>query len=469
MIPFFPKQVSSRAVIVYLVALLSVSLFYSSFTMKFGYIVLGIASVVGFFLLTFHWSRDWRSVIDKKFLEFLFIIAFLLRIVWVIASYYYYIQVTGQPFEIDTADALGYHEEAQWLVKEGWPFTFHYLFGNAYRGISDSGYPLYLTLIYSLFGSSVIIPRIIKALLSAYTCVLIYRLSSRVFGNETGRMAGIMAALMPNLIIYCGYHLKETEMLFLEVAFLERMDYLIRSRKVSFWIILLPSLLALSLFFFRTVLGAAAVFSFATVLVFSNAPTMKKGWKRTTLIAYGVLGLAVAGGGTIMTEVEGLWEEREENATSKRYEQTVRGNQWAKYATGTVMTPMVFVLPFSTMVDVDHQYAQQTKHGGNYIRNFMGFFALIAIYEAVRRKKWRDFVLIGSFVVAYLGVVSLSGFSNSERFLLPGLPCLIMMWAYGVSALREKTYRLLTPWCLFVFAMEFGWAFFKLGSRGLIL
>ena len=181
MIPFLPKQVSSRAVIVYLVALLSVSLFYSSFTMKFGYIVLGITSVAGFFLLTCHWSRGWRSIIDKKYIENLFLIAFLLRIVWVIASYFYYIQVTGQPFEIDTADALGYHEEAQWLVKEGWSFTFQYLFGNTYRGISDSGYPLYLTLLYSIFGSSVIIPRIIKALLSAYTCVLIYRLSSRMF------------------------------------------------------------------------------------------------------------------------------------------------------------------------------------------------------------------------------------------------------------------------------------------------
>lgn len=467
MIPFFPKQVSSRAIIVYLVALLSVSLFYSSFTMKFGYIALGIASVVGFFLLTYQWSSSWRSITEKRFIEYLFFIAIFLRIVWVIASYYYYIQVTGQPFEIDTADALSYHEEAQWLVKEGWPFTLNYLFGNSFRGISDSGYPLYLTIIYSLFGPSIIIPRIMKAFLSAYTCILIYRLSSRIFGDETGRMAGIMAALMPNLIIYCGYHLKETEMLFLEVAFLERMDYLIRSRKVSFKSILLPSLLALSLFSFRTVLGAAAVFSFATVLVFSNAPTMKKGWKRTALIAYGILGLIVVGGGTIMTEVEGMWEEREDNATSKRYEQTVRGNQWAHYATGTVMAPMMFVLPFSTMVDVDQQYAQQTKHGGNFIRNFMGFFALIAIYEAVRRKKWRDFVLIGSFVLAYLGVVSLSGFSNSERFLLPGLPCLIMMWAYGVSALREKTYRFLIPWSFLVFAMEFGWAFFKLGSRGL--
>ena len=131
------------------------------------------------------------------------------------------------------------------------------------------------------------------------------------------------------------------------------------------------------------------------------------------------------------------------------------------------MSPMAFVLPFSTMVDVDEQYGQQEKHGGNYIRNFMGFFALLAIYEAIRRKQWRDFVLIGSFAIAYLGVVSLSGFSNSERFLLPGLPCLIMMWAYGVSTLRSKTWRFLTPWCLVVLAMEIGWAYFKLGSRGL--
>ena len=168
-----------------------------------------------------------------------------------------------------------------------------------------------------------------------------------------------------------------------------------------------------------------------------------------------------------MTEIEGYWEERDENVISKRYEQTLRGNQWAKYATGTVMAPMVFVLPFSTMVNVDQQYGQQEKHGGNFIRNFMGFFAILGVYEAFRRKKWRDFALIGSFVISYLGVVSLSGFSNSERFLLPGLPCLILIWSYGASSLRAQTYKLLTPWCFVVIVMEFAWAYFKLGSRGL--
>ena len=99
--------------------------------------------------------------------------------------------------------------------------------------------------------------------------------------------------------------------------------------------------------------------------------------------------------------------------------------------------------------------------------NFMGFFAILAIYEALRQKKWRDFVTIGAFVIAYLGVIATSGYSNSERFLLPALPGLICMWAYGLSELRAKSYRLLTPWCVVVFLMQIAWAYFKLGSRGL--
>ena len=467
MIPFFPKQISYRAIAVYLVALVMVSVFFLSYAMKLGYMALGIAFVLGFFLLTSSWSRDWRSVSENQFIKYLFLLSVSLRIVWVIASYFYYIQATGIPFEFDTGDALGYHEEARWLVEEGWSYTWDYYFGSTFHGISDVGYPLYLTLVYSIFGPSIIIPRIFKAFIGSYTCILIYRLSARTFEESTGRMAGIMAALMPNLIIYCGYHLKEIEMIFLEVAFLERMDYLIRGRRVSFGNILVVSILGLSLFFFRTVLGAAAVFAFVTAVLFTSTPTMKKGWRRTALIGWGILCLLIASGGAIVTEIESYWEERNENVTNKRLDQTLAGNRWAQYATGAVMAPMVFVLPFSTMVDVDQQYAQQTKHGGNFIRSFMGFFAIIAIYEAFRRKKWRDFSLIGAFVIAYLGVVSLSGFSNSERFLLPGLPCLIMMWAYGISSLRKQTFKFLTPWCVVVVAMEFAWAFFKLGSRGL--
>ena len=97
----------------------------------------------------------------------------------------------------------------------------------------------------------------------------------------------------------------------------------------------------------------------------------------------------------------------------------------------------------------------------------MGFFAILGIFEAIRRKKWRDFSLIGSFVIVYLVIVSLSAFGNSERFLLPGLPCLSLIWSYGIATLRKQTYRFLTPWSIVVVLMEVAWAFFKLGSRGL--
>lgn len=468
MVPYFPSQVSSRGIIAYLVALGFVSLYFWNYAMGMMYVSLGIAWVLGFFLLTSLWSRNWCLISNKQFLAYCLSAAFLLRIVWVVVSYFYYIKMTGVPFEFDAADAIGYHEEAMWLASEDWSVAWEYYFGPQATGISDVGYPLYLTVLYKVFGPIILIPRILKAMISTFTCYLLYKLSSRTFGEETGRMTGIMCALMPNLVIYCGYHLKETEMLFLEVAFLERLDYLFRNKKTNVFDIIIPLLLVGSLFFFRSVLGTAALFAAITGIVLSSAPAMKKGWKRAELIGWVVIGIVALGGGTVMTEMEGYWEEREENVVGKRSDQTSEGIQWAKYATGSVMAPMMFVLPFSTMVDVDQQYAQQAKHGGNYIRNFMGFFVFLAIFEAIRRKKWRDFAMIGAFAIAYLGVVALSGFSNSERFLLPGLPVLILMWAYGISTLSRESMKLLTPWCFVVLLMEFGWAYFKLGSRGLI-
>ena len=467
MVPYFPRRVASNAIITYLVALAIVSVVFFRYIMLWGYIVLGITWVVGFFLLTEKWSVEWRHLPEKMYLKYLFQAAIIIRLVWVVASYFFYLSWTGLPFEFDAHDAMGYHEEAKWLAGSDWSMTWDYYFGSQFHGTSDVGYPLYLTIIYKIFGPVIIIPRIIKAFISAYTCVLLYKLTSRTIGEDMGRLAGIMSCLMLNFVIYCGYHLKETEMIFLEVLFLERADYLLRSAKLTFWKVLWPSLLALSLFFFRTVLGAAAGFALASGVLFSNAPAMKKGLRRAALVGWGILAVLVFGGGTIMTELESYWEDRGDNLSQRRYEQTVRGNQWAQYATGAVMAPMVFVLPFSTMVNVSEQYAQQAKHGGNYVRNFMGFFVLLALYEAVRRKQWRDLALPASFVIAYLGVVSMSGFSSSERFLLPGLPMLIILWTYGITTLRKQTFKYLPYWCIVVVLMEVGWAYFKLGSRGL--
>lgn len=467
MIPFLPKQIATKGISIYLGTLALVSIIIMDYALGWEFLALGVVWVVGFFGLSSYFSKRWLNIPKDRFVTNVFIASLVVRVVWVVFSYFFYLSKTGQPFEFSAADSLWYYEESvsmqKLTLREIWLSLFFYN-----PTVSDSGYLFYLTLLGKLSGESIIIPRLVNSVFAAFSNVLLFRLASRNIGEEVGRLTGVFACFMPNLVYYCGLHLKEVMMLFLMVAFLERSDYLLRCRKINVWTVLLPSFLLLSLFTFRTVLGITAAFSFVTALVFMRSSVVGKR-KRVLIFAWAALAVFTLMGGTIMSEIEGTWEGRNSNQENKRLQQTNRGQQWAKYASGTVMAPMMFVLPFPTLVDVDEQYNQQVINGGNYVRNFMGGFVLIAVFSALFVKKnWRDLSLIGSFLIAYLGVLSMSGFSNSERFLLPGLPLLLFFTAYGISLLNANNYRLIKIWYWIVPLMIVGWAIFKLGSRGLL-
>lgn len=466
MITFFPKQIASKAIYYYIGSLAAVTVFFFRHAMSLEFILMGLMWVIGFFLLTNYCSKKWQDIPQKKLLRNLFWIALGLRVAWTLFAYIYYVFKTGLPFEFSAGDSIWYYEESMGNRKANLADVWNYLFVDT-KSVSDSGYVFYLSLLSKLTGESILLPRLVNCIFSAGTCLLIYFLAKRNIGEEGGRLAAIMSCFFPNLIFYCGLHLKEAFMIFLMVAYLERADYLLRSKKYNVFTIALPALLALSLFTFRTILGAAAVFAFVTSLVFSNTSIVGKG-KKFMLIAWGILAATMLTGGTILNEAEGLFEQRGSNQDAKRTYQVNKGFQWAKYATGTVMAPMIFVLPFPTMVDVDEQYTQQMLSGGNYVRNFLGAFVLLAFFSAIFiTKNWRNLSLIGSFVIAYLGIVSTSGFSNSERFLLPGLPVLLIMAAYGITLLNAKNYKFVKVWYWVVPVMVFAWAFFKIGARGL--
>lgn len=464
MIPFLPRQIASKAIVLYLVALGVVTILYFSHAMNLVFIVMGIVWVVGFFLLTSSCSKKWKDVPQKRFLSSLALIAIGIRLVWVVFSYFFYLAKTGSPFEFDAADSMGYWEDGAWLATLEWPKIQEYL---SVKGVSDSGYLLYLTGLYKIIGPNIMVTRIIKVLWSTATVLLVYAVSKRNIGEEGARLAAIMTCFMPNLIVYCGLHLKETEMLFLIVAFLERTDYLLRTKKYNLLTIAIPMVLLLLLFTFRTVLGIAGAFAFISGLVFTNTSIVGRR-KKVMIIVWAITAAFALEGGSIVNEVQSTWEDRGTNQENKRLSQTMSGNQWAKYATGVVMGPMMFVIPFPTMVDVDEQYNQQVLSGGNYVRNFLGGFVLLALYCALFVKKnWRDLSFLGAFLVVYFGIIAMSGFANSERFLLPGLPVLLIVAAYGVTLLNARYYRFIKIWYWVVPLMSVAWAFFKLGSRGL--
>ncbi|KWW29783.1 MAG: hypothetical protein AUK63_933 [bacterium P3] len=467
MIPFFPHQISLKSVGIYLGTLAAVSLLFFRYATPVEYTVMGLVWIMVFFGLTAWTSRKWYHLPRRNFIWLMLALAVGLRVAWVVFSYYFYQAKTGIPFEFEAADAREYHADAAWLATTTWHYTWDYLIASR-TSLSDSGYLFYLSTLYRVIGPGIMSARLVKAVVGAAMCWLLYRLAARTLGETTGRMTGLMAACMPNLIIYCGLHLKETEMLFLTVAFLERADALLRSQRYTFASVSAPLLLGITLFTFRTVLGAAALFAFISAVLFSSGEIIGRR-KRLAMTGWIVLTLAVLGGGTIANETEGYWESRGENQAVKREQQTQRGNRWAKYATGTVMAPMMFVLPFPTMVDVEGQYNQNILHAGNFIRNLTGGFVVLALFNAFfRRKDWRNKVLAGSFMIAYLTIISMSGFANSERFLLPGLPLLLLFAADGIAGLNAKSYRFIRIWYWIVPVMAVAWAFFKVGSRGLL-
>ena len=110
MVPFLPKTIANRAIAIYVTSLCLVSFFFMQYRMLWGYVVLGLACVLGFFVFTNHWSEGWRKFSEKRYLKYLFWTALGIRLVWVFVSYYYYTAMTGQPFEFGAADSIGYHE-----------------------------------------------------------------------------------------------------------------------------------------------------------------------------------------------------------------------------------------------------------------------------------------------------------------------------------------------------------------------
>jgi hypothetical protein len=430
--------------------------------------VFGLVEVIGFFYYANQLTRQWGQFSTKKFTRKLFQTALIIRLVWMVFSYIFYNYMTGQPFEFDAADAAGYHGEGMWvheLIKAGnLQAFFSYLDGR----YSDMGYTFYLGWQYWITGNSIFIARLLKVLYGAYTCVLIYKLTVRNFGEETGRMAAIFCMLMPNLILYTGLHTKEVEMVLLTVAFMERSDWMFRNKNFNFAEIAPPIVLAGSLFFFRTVLGATAIFALFTTLLLTSTKVLGMG-KRVILIVWVLLTVGYFVGSQLSAEVEEVWKAREANQSTSMEWRSVRenGNKFAKLATGAVFAPIIFVIPFPTIIETPLQQNQKIINGGNYVKNILAFFVVFGMIWIVKEGKWREYITMGAFTIGYLLVVANSSFAHSERFHQPALPFLMVFAAYGISQVTNKQKKYFTWYLAFIFVVIVAWSWFKLAGRGM--
>lgn len=463
------RHISLIGVGLYLLALITISLVFKSHALQLKWMLWGIGEVLFFFVLTAVFYPRWKNDETKRFKWKVFLVAVVIRGLYAFLVAYYFYYQTGKALEYHAGDSLFYHQTAVLMsryVRAGYiGYVFKYL--NAYTmGWSDQAYTLWLTLIYTIFGRSLLTPRLFKALMSAYLCIVVYKLSVRTFSERVGRLAAVMCVFMPILIQICGIHTKEIEMIFLSILALERMDNLIRSKKYTFWNIFSPILFAALTFGFRTIIGMCLIFAFVVFVLLSDKKIVGKKGKIITLAATVVVffGFLFSPIGREMRNIYRL-KFTDLSYQSGKYESM--GMKYSGLAQNWIMAPGAFVLPLAPMVE-ESPDNNKMVHGSTYVSNFLAFFAMLAFVIAFQQKKWRDFSLIGVYELSYLMIIAFSFAANSERFHEPAVPLIVLMSAYAMTHLRRKELKIFYLYCGLLFVALFVWNWLKLSARGLV-
>lgn len=466
MLTYFPRYFSTRAIVCYLVTLALVSVFFMSYAMPFQFVLFGLVAVLVFFVYSNKLTMDWYRFPERTFTKKLFITALIIRLVYVIFIYFYYIEMTGEPHAFHKGDEGLYQGMASLWRENGFEIFREQM--DEYVGFSDSGYCWWLAIEYLLLGTTHVLPaRLVKCVIDAFSCVLMYNLAKRNFGESTGRMTAIFCMLMPNMWYYCGVTLKETEMAFLTILFAERADLALRAKKITFQNILLPGLVILVMFTFRTALAAVLAAALVSALILSSGKQLQT-WKKILYSAVFAVWMFLTVGAEMVEETQMLWEGRTTNQETGMEWRSNRegGNTFAKYASASVFAPFIFTIPFSSMVEIANQENQMMMNGANFIKNVMSGFTIFALVTLLLRGDWRKHVLPIAVTAGYLVVLVFSNFAHSERFHFPVLAFELMFAAYGVSLVTNKHKRWYTIWLVVVCFIINAWAWVKLAGRG---
>lgn len=217
------------------------------------------------------------------FIFCLIAITFLPRLVWILS-------VKTAP----VSDFFLYHDyaiKASQGLYDSYPETYP-LFPFKF------GYPLLLSVLYRIFGASLMTAKFLNVFISVIVAVLLYWIGKKVFNEESGRIAGLIFALWPAQIMYNSVLASEhVFMLFFAAGialFIKTQFYMKGAYKYLF-----PALTGVSLALAHIIRPVSSmlfpVLIFYLFVFVKNTPL-----KKTILHKLGVISLMLAGFVVIM-------------------------------------------------------------------------------------------------------------------------------------------------------------------------
>ena len=461
-----------RATLVYFISLFSCCVLYSNHWMQWYWVLAGIVEVSLFYYFSSSAEIGWRNIPVKRYEQKLLYWTISIRLLWIIGYYMFTTSVWNTPWEQpigSSMDSTGYYAEAQWLKdmilnKDISPYLYYIS-----SGISDSGYPIFLGLLSLIINNSVFLTRIPNAFFDAWTVVLIYRVAKRNFGESVARLGAVFTMLMPMMVFYSGVTMKESMMLMLATWALERGDFTIRNRSFVGFSFVSFILLSLSLLFFRTALAWVLILSFICALVLSSEKTINRS-RRFVIIMVLVLGGLFFMGGAILDQGSELIDQVESTGANFEYRANrLGGNALVARLNKVVFAPIIFTVPFPTMVSIEGQNIQQLQNGGFFIKNILSFFVLFSLVMLLVKKAWGNNVMVIAYMIGYLIALAMSSFAHSGRFHHPVIPVEMIFAALGMSFIKNKRQADYFDYFLILeFLIILVWNGFKLRGRGAI-
>ena len=138
MLTYFPKYFSSRAIYCYLATLALVSLVFYRYAMPFQFMLFGIGAILIFFVFGNKLTIGWQHFGSNTFTKKLFITALLIRVVYVVFIYFYYMNMTGSPHAYHAGDELAYQIYGELWRNKGFDAMRSEM---SHVSLSDWGYP----------------------------------------------------------------------------------------------------------------------------------------------------------------------------------------------------------------------------------------------------------------------------------------------------------------------------------------
>lgn len=381
--------------------------------------------------------------------------AFLLRIVYAIALYYWLLYSRGEPF-------LGGGDDA---LYEAWSEQFFARWQQAdfYLPPRHPGYPFILVLIrYAaqyVGGYHTMLPPLINACVGGLLAAFTFRLAYNIYGHATAVIAGLIVAVFPSLIYYSSVQLRDIIIAFLFVLAAFHVSQFVNCGRISS--IASAILAAAILLYFRVIYGylvfGALGLSLLACLVFQHGRSTRNHRLKIVTFAAGTFILAaylqkensaslefITGNDAILQpfEQEGFIADkidaRRSHGIAAADEMSLGRifQQHLPFGIGLAILPMIaLIMPYPPWAAL---YSPSPLMLILLINNLAWTvvmpLCIIGMLVVIRKRFPENLVILLPMIFLY---IALTG-NFTDRYKLPALPFVLIFGAIGWSWIRHN-------------------------------